>query len=494
VRTDGEGNVLWDRSFGGTGSDTLSSLQETFDGGFILGGTSTSAPSGNKTSPSYGYDYWLVRLDANGEKLWDLTYGAGGEVMKTVRQTPDGGFLLGGTSMSDIGGNKTSTNHNRATGAGPAGPLDYWVVRTDAQGNKLWERQLGGLDTDRFGDLVALPDGGVVLAGNSASGINGTKTAPSFGGSYDYWVIRLDANGNQIWDRTFGGGPSAERLCAIAATSGNGFVLFGESVGTALMGNKESPPYGSFDYWIVQLDGDGNKLWDQSFGGTDADGIDELSQPVGRIVSVSNGLVMAGPSVSGISGNKTVPNLGGRDFWIIKLGENVESEIATSVSSISNAVVECQQVTNSLGVWNRGSGTVFYTISTDVPWATISPTNGFSSDETNFHMITYASTGQAVGTHEGNVTIIPTTPGATATRVRLSLTVTPPPAPELQIRKFAGREQLLLGPTACSTIAEFSTNLVDWFSYRTNPPASTEREIPRATTTAPYRFYRVRIP
>src|SRR6185369_1458428 len=106
--------IEWQRSFGGTNDDRLRSLQQTADGGFILGGFSNSDPAsganGNKSSSNFGnYDFWVVRTDAGGNKLWDRSFGGSGEdVLFSLQETTDRGFILGGYSTNRAGGNKTS--------------------------------------------------------------------------------------------------------------------------------------------------------------------------------------------------------------------------------------------------------------------------------------------------------------------------------------------------------------------------------------------------
>ena len=112
VRLDAHGSMLWDKSFGGSEDDCLHSLKQTSDGGFILGGHSRSSPgTGNKTSARYGGDdFWVVRLDADGNIVWDKSFGGSGfEYLYSLQQTADGGFVLGGYSDSSPDtGNKSS--------------------------------------------------------------------------------------------------------------------------------------------------------------------------------------------------------------------------------------------------------------------------------------------------------------------------------------------------------------------------------------------------
>src|SRR5690606_23152649 len=106
VKLDSNGNKLWDKTFGGNKSDHLSSLVQTTDGGYLLGGYSFSDNNGDKSQPSKGnYDFWLVKIDASGNKLWDKSYGgSGSEELYSLIQTTDGGYILGGSSYSGISG------------------------------------------------------------------------------------------------------------------------------------------------------------------------------------------------------------------------------------------------------------------------------------------------------------------------------------------------------------------------------------------------------
>src|SRR5262249_3017543 len=116
IRTDGDGNVLWDKSFGGSQSDYIVDLQQTADGGFVLVGYLVSGISGNKTSPNYGSaDYLVLRIDAAGNKLWDYSFGGSGDdYVESIQQTSDGGFIIGGTSFSPPDGTKLEVNYGSA--------------------------------------------------------------------------------------------------------------------------------------------------------------------------------------------------------------------------------------------------------------------------------------------------------------------------------------------------------------------------------------------
>ena len=103
---------MWDKRFGGTDGDQLNYFQQTRDGGFILGGSTSSGIGGDKTQANwdvgFGWDYWIVKIDSLGNKEWDKDYGGtNGDALTCVLQTQDGGYIIGGVSSSGISGDKT---------------------------------------------------------------------------------------------------------------------------------------------------------------------------------------------------------------------------------------------------------------------------------------------------------------------------------------------------------------------------------------------------
>ena len=168
-------SIEWQQSFGGSKDDFLLVLQPTADGGFIVGGETSSGISGNKTTPSLGgwTDYWILRLDSQGNKLWEQTLGgAGDDRLTSVIQTSDGGFILGGMSDSATNSIKTDPGYGRA---------DFWVVRLDAAGNKLWDRCYGGASGDSIYAMRQINDGGFIFGGWSGSTPGGNKSSPLYG-------------------------------------------------------------------------------------------------------------------------------------------------------------------------------------------------------------------------------------------------------------------------------------------------------------------------
>jgi hypothetical protein len=217
----------------------------TRDGGLALGGASRSGPSGNKGATNFGdYDFWIVRTDAGGNKLWDRSFGGiYDDTMYCLGELPDGGFMLAGRSLSPPGGNKTSPSYGNA---------DFWIVRIDAEGNKLWDQSFGGPEDDVPSALAVTTDGGVIVGGRSFSGITGTKTSTNYG-ACDFWVIRLDADGRKLWEATYGGSRT-DGIESLQQTRDGGFILGGWSYSPA-DGNKTEPPFFGIwsDFWVVKL-------------------------------------------------------------------------------------------------------------------------------------------------------------------------------------------------------------------------------------------------
>ena len=303
VKVDGNGIKQWDKDFGGSAEDVMTTVQPTSDGGYILGGWSWSGADGNKTSASFGdRDYWLVKVDSSGNKQWEKVFGGtGADVLYSVQPTADGGYLLAGISDSPVSGNKTNAGF---------GDYDIWLVKVDGSGNKQWEKVFGGTGGDYVRSLQPASDGGWILGGYSFSGVSGNKTTPNRG-DYDYWLVKVDASGNKQWEQGFGG-TSADQLMNARPTGDGGYLLAGYSFSGA-NGNKTSANLGDSDYWLVKVDGSGKKQWENTFGGTAADTLND-AQPTG-----DGGYVLAGYSASGVSGNKTNANFGGKDYWLVKV-------------------------------------------------------------------------------------------------------------------------------------------------------------------------------
>ena len=255
--------IEWDKTFGGSGSEQATSIVSTPDGGYAVVGYTTSKGEG-------GQDFWVLKLDAHGNLLWDKTFGGiYHDYAVSVVSTSDGGYAIVGVTWSKGAGNG-----------------DFWVLKLDAHGNLLWDKTFGRSSFDVASAIVSTPDGGYAVAGYTAS-----KGA----GGYDFWVLKLDTHGNLLWDKTFGG-KSDDMATSIVSTPDGGY---------AVAGFTASKGAGGYDFWVLKLDTHGNLLWDKTFGGKSDDSAKSL-------VSTPDG----GYAVAGVTWSK---GAGEGEYWVLKL-------------------------------------------------------------------------------------------------------------------------------------------------------------------------------
>jgi hypothetical protein len=239
---------------------------ETSDG-YLVGGYNSSAASDMKTSNSRGGDdFWIIKLNKSGDKVWDNTYGGPStDQLKKIVKASDGFYLLG-TSNSEIGSEKSEISR---------GGNDFWIVKITPTGQKLWDRTIGGSSIDNLEDAIVLPDNSLLIGGSSTSQISGDKTAPLKSGP-DYWVVKLSASGTKLWDKTFSGTAfngigGTDVLTTVVATADGGFLLGGSSDsfnGLDKTSGINPGPTVQQNYWVVKISSSGNKVWDKSYQST----------------------------------------------------------------------------------------------------------------------------------------------------------------------------------------------------------------------------------
>ena len=224
IKTDGSGNELWTKTFGGSNPDGGYSVQQTTDGGYIITGYSYS--SGN-----WSYDVFLVKTDGSGNELWTKTFGGlNDERVYSVQQTTDGGYII--TGYSSFLSNENSD--------------EVFLVKTDGSGNELWTKTFGGTDIDRGQSVQQTTDGGYIITGSTWDG----------NGSYDVFLVKTDGSGNELWTKTFGGSNDDEGR-SVQQTTDGGYII---------TGNSSSFGNGNYDVYLIKTDGSGNELWSNTFG------------------------------------------------------------------------------------------------------------------------------------------------------------------------------------------------------------------------------------
>jgi len=305
LKLDAEGNLQWSKTYGGSKDDLGQAVIQTTDGGYAIVGYAMSDDGDGSNNEGF-HDNWILRLDANGSILWEQSFGfSGHDHCYDVVQTDDGGFFFAGfldvTQSNGEGNFGKGSNYLTRHGVG-----EFWGTKIDADGNLQWRRYFGGTNNDRAHGVVQANDGGFVMAGFSESDdfdISNTK------GSYDFWVIKVDANGTLLWEKSFGG-TGIEVSNDIVKTPDDAYAIVGHTFSTDTDVSRNN---GGSDVWLIKIDDNGNLLWEKTFGGTEFDDANSLA------VTKEGGFVIAGNSKS-IDGDAT-ENQGENDLWIIKTDE-----------------------------------------------------------------------------------------------------------------------------------------------------------------------------
>jgi len=260
------GNKVWFKHYGGTNSDYAYSIQQTSEGGYIVAGTTNSYSYGNN-------DFAIYKLNSSGNKTWFKHYGGSDEDRgHSIQQTSDGGYIVCGL-----------------TGSFTYGLNDIAIYKLNSNGNKVWFKHYGGLDTDMGYSVQQTSDGGYIVAGETNS--------YSYGIS-DFAIYKLNSNGNKVWFKHYGG-TNSDYAYSIQQTSEGGYIV---------AGTTNSYSYGNNDFAIYKLNSSGNKVWFKHYGGTNYDYAYSIQQ------ASDSGYIVAGDTSS--------YTYGGPDVAIYKLDSN----------------------------------------------------------------------------------------------------------------------------------------------------------------------------
>lgn len=320
--------IQWEKTIGGPNGTSLRFSEQTADGGFILGGTTPFGTGFDKTGPGGGggADYWILKLDATGQKEWDRSYGGGNsDILMAVHQTADGGYILGGNSNSDASGEK-SENCRSGSNEGYI-QSDYWIVKVSPTGEKEWDKTIGAYWEDWMTSVEQTPDGGYIIGGSSSSAIGFDKTAPEIGYG-DLWVVKLNAGGSKVWDKSYGVKGAVHEIDKLVLANDGGYVLSGDIY--------DDTPARGHDYKIFKLASDGSVQWDKRYGGSGQDNLTDV------IATNDGGYLVGGFSDTNADGDKSggsLPINGStarlRDYWILKLNAGGEKQWDRTIGGTS---------------------------------------------------------------------------------------------------------------------------------------------------------------
>ncbi|WP_375241580.1 hypothetical protein [Lacinutrix sp.] len=312
LKFNAENEIEWNKTFGGTADDKGSDIIQTTDGGFAILGSSFSNDedvSGNQGQN----DYWLAKLDASGNILWQKSYGyQGADYGISVIQTSDSGYLVTGVldvTASNGEGNTSRTSNRHAGG-------DYWAIKLDASGTIEWSKYYGGLFTDTPEGIVETDDNEFIIVGGSDS--MDTDISSNIG-SYDFWVVKISNTGAIVWEKSFGGDEIDEAWSITKSNDGN-FIIAGDTRSNNV---DVSNNIGAADLWLIKISTNGELLWEKSIGGTSFDVARDITP------TQDGGFLVAGSSRSNdvdVSENK-----GQNDAWVVKIDSNGSIEWEKSV-------------------------------------------------------------------------------------------------------------------------------------------------------------------
>jgi len=273
VKTDSVGDTVWTRTYGGNYDDEGWSVQQTQDGGYIIAGLTLSFGAG-------GGDVYLIKVDSLGNSTWTRTYGGiDSDYGFSVQQTEDRGFIIAGETYSFY-----------------VGSGDVYLVKTDSVGDTVWTRTYGGLNWDFGYSVRQTQDGGYIIGGQTRS----------FGpGNYDVYLVKTDSVGDTAWTRTYGG-PGIDAGTSVSQTQDGGFIITGRTLSFGAGGG---------DAYLVKTDSMGDAVWTRTYGGSYA----ELGRSVEQ--TQDGGYIVAGYTASTGAGYK-------EDLYLVKtnsLGDSVWS-------------------------------------------------------------------------------------------------------------------------------------------------------------------------
>ncbi|MBU0765288.1 MAG: T9SS type A sorting domain-containing protein [Bacteroidetes bacterium] len=309
VKIDGNGEMEWQESYGGSESENAFAVIATSDSNYMLAGM-TNSSDGDVSFNNGDGDIWLIKIDTDGQLLWEKTYGGSlGDLALYLIELPDSGILITGYSYSSDGDIEFNYGYHDAV-----------VIRTDNVGNMLWQKTYGGSGQDKLESVVLCDDNGFLIAGRTNSD---DHDVTGHIGEDDIWILKLDSGGNLEWQKTFGGSDN-EYLGQIIKSEDNKYIV----IATSYSDDYDlSSNAGEGDIWIFEIDTSGNKGWSFSAGGSGFDyALKGCPLYEGKLIIIARS--------NSIDGDFTL-NYGFDDIWLLIL------EMTNSDRSIESHQKSC---------------------------------------------------------------------------------------------------------------------------------------------------------
>ncbi len=351
VKTDASGNTIWSRTYGGTNDESFKKIKHLTDGNYIVIGGAKSN-DGDLTSNRGDYDIWVAKLDSNGNILWQKTYGGTKFDFGYDIVSADDGFIIAGNTASNdndisnfkgiydvcliridrlgnivwektLGGSlmesvyciqKTNDNNfiiladSRSTDGdikNNNGIFDVWLLKIDITGKIVWQKNYGGSNIERPTDLKQTHDNGYIICAYSNSN---DKDVTGNYGDYDVWVLKTNDTGKIIWQKNYGGSKYDDAFSIISCKEG-GYMLAGSSGSND--GDVSGFHNGSFrDVLTLKIDDDGTIRWSHLFGGSEGETAYNIVQ------SADSNYIFSGPTNS--SDGDVIKYFSNSDPWLVK--------------------------------------------------------------------------------------------------------------------------------------------------------------------------------
>ncbi len=368
-KTDTGGNLVWEKSLGGTKAEEPCRIMSAGNGNyFITSGSSSS--DGDITYDPYpnSYNYWILKINGNGDIFWDKIYGGNCfEIGNFATTTSDGGVIAYGYTCSDDG---DITDHY--------GNLDAWMVKVDSLGSKVWDFTIGHNNGDFSNAIIETSDRGILAAAGSYQASGGNIECDYFSIYTDVVLFKLDSVANIEWQQCYGG--SDDELINCIGETDDGFLLAGTTfsgdgdlAGTGYHLGYDNNGNHTSDIWLIKIDFTGNIIWSRCYGGT-------RNEYANRVFQTEDGGFIVFGEADSFDGDVTGNHSAGpgiSDIWVIKIDsigqllwqqcfggngydrlisgvvDNGDGSyvIATTIYDFNSGQVECPTTNGSYQVW-----------------------------------------------------------------------------------------------------------------------------------------------